>query len=126
MVGGHCIGVDPYYLTHAAAQVGYVPHVILAGRNVNDSMGHYVASHTVALIASRGGTPQAARALILGITFKEDISDIRNTRVIDIFRGLTDLGVSCSVFDPEADAAPAAIGFELLDRCAKRAYDPWS
>ena len=126
LVGGHCIGVDPYYLTHAAEQVGYVPHVILAGRNVNDSMGHYVASHTAALIASRGGAPHASRALILGITFKENISDIRNTRVIDIFRGLTALGVTCSVFDPEADSrtVQTQYGFQLLDDVARDApYD---
>ncbi len=126
LVGGHCIGVDPYYLTHAAEQVGYVPHVILAGRNVNDSMGHYVASRTATLIASRGGAPQAAKALILGITFKENISDIRNTRVIDIFHRLTELGVTCSVFDPEADSrtVQTQYGFQLLDDVTRDApYD---
>ena len=126
LVGGHCIGVDPYYLTHAAEQVGYVPHVILAGRNVNDSMGHYVASHTAALIASRGGTPQASSVLILGITFKENISDVRNTRVIDIVHGLAELGVNCSVFDPEADSVTVQTqyGFQLLDDVARDApYD---
>lgn len=126
LVGGHCIGVDPYYLTHAAEQVGYVPHVILAGRQVNDSMGHYVAKRTVALIESRRGATEHARVLVLGVTFKENISDIRNTRVVDIIRALSGLGIACSVFDPEAEphAVRAYYGFDLVEDVARDApYD---
>ena len=126
LVGGHCIGVDPYYLTHAAEQVGYVPHVILAGRQVNDSMGHYVAKRTAALIESRRGAIEHARVLVLGVTFKENVSDIRNTRVVDIIHTLRDLGMACSVFDPEATsrAVRAYYGFDLVDDVARDApYD---
>jgi UDP-N-acetyl-D-galactosamine dehydrogenase len=104
LVGGHCIGVDPYYLTHRAQQVGYHPEVILAGRRINDSMGSHVAREVVRhLLSNRDRSP--ATVTILGLTFKEDVPDIRNTRVIDIVRELESFGVPVQVFDPLADPA---------------------
>lgn len=104
LVGGHCIGVDPYYLTHRAQQVGYHPEVILAGRRINDSMGSHVAREVVRhLLSHRDRSP--ATVTILGLTFKEDVPDIRNTRVIDIVRELESFGVPVQVFDPLADPA---------------------
>ena len=91
LVGGHCIGVDPYYLTHKAQEIGYHPEVILAGRRLNDSMGAFVAAEVVKLMASRGGIPPHAKALLLGLTFKENCPDLRNTRVLDIAAELQDL-----------------------------------
>jgi UDP-N-acetyl-D-galactosamine dehydrogenase len=107
LVGGHCIGVDPYYLTHKAQAIGYHPEMILAGRRINDSMGHYVAHETIKLMI-KGGTPVAgARALVLGLTFKENCPDLRNTRVVDIVAELKSFGVEVDVHDPWIDAAEA-------------------
>lgn len=104
LVGGHCIGVDPYYLTYKAEQLGYHPQVILSGRRINDSMGKYVAEQTVKhLIAGRKAV-KSARVMVLGITFKEDVSDIRNSRVIDLIRELQEYGMDVHVYDPHADA----------------------
>lgn len=103
LVGGHCIGVDPYYLTFKAQEVGYHPEVILAGRRINDYMGKYIAGQTIKELINTGTAVKGGRVLIMGFTFKENVKDVRNTRVIDIYRELNEYGVQCSVFDPEAD-----------------------
>jgi UDP-N-acetyl-D-galactosamine dehydrogenase len=107
LVGGHCIGVDPYYLTHKAQAIGYHPEMILAGRRINDSMGHQVAHETIKLMIKRGTPVAGARALILGLTFKENCPDLRNTRVVDIVAELESFGVEVDVHDPWIDAAEA-------------------
>ncbi len=103
LVGGHCIGVDPYYLTHKAELVGYHPQVILAGRRINDGMGPYVARQTVKQLIHQGRNVLGAKVNILGLTFKEDCKDIRNSKVIDVIRELREFGIECHVHDPEAD-----------------------
>ncbi len=103
LVGGHCIGVDPYYLTFKAQEVGYLPEVILAGRRINDYMGKYIAEQTVKELIKSEATVKGSRILILGVTFKEDVKDVRNTRVIDIYNELQQYGAQPFVFDPEAD-----------------------
>lgn len=103
MVGGHCIGVDPYYLTYKAEEIGYRPEVILAGRRINDGMGKYIAEQTVKKLIEAGKPVKNSRVLVLGITFKENIPDIRNTRVIDVFNELKDYGVNPFIYDPLAD-----------------------
>lgn len=103
LVGGHCIGVDPYYLTFKAEEIGYNPQVILAGRRINDGMGQYIARQTVKLLIDSGKAVKGARILVLGITFKENVSDIRNSRVIDIIRELKEYGIKVMVADPLAD-----------------------
>jgi len=103
LVGGHCIGVDPYYLTHKAEQIGYLPQVILAGRRINDGMGKYVAENTVKQMIRAGKVVKGSRVLILGLTFKEDVPDIRNTKVVDIVTELKDYGVEVLIHDPLAD-----------------------
>jgi len=105
LVGGHCIGVDPYYLAQKAKQVGYHPEIILAGRRLNDSMGTYIASQIVKLMAQRDIRLKDSAILVLGITFKENCPDVRNTRVVDIIRDLKEYGAQVSVYDPQADAA---------------------
>ena len=104
LVGGHCIGVDPYYLTHKAQGLGYHPEIILAGRRLNDGMGQYVAGEVVKLMIRKGHMVKDSRVLLLGITFKENCPDIRNSRVIDAYRGLIEFGCKVDVFDPWADA----------------------
>lgn len=103
LVGGHCIGVDPYYLTYRAELAGYHPQVILAGRRINDGMGKYVAEQTVKMLISHGVLVNEAKVTLLGLTFKENVPDIRNTRVVDILHELREYGVSVSVADPLAD-----------------------
>ena len=103
LVGGHCIGVDPYYLTHKAQEVGYNPEIILAGRRLNDNMGIYVASQVIKLMIKKGYKVDGARVLVLGITFKENCPDIRNSRVIDVIQELTEFGCQVDVYDPWAD-----------------------
>ena len=100
LVGGHCIGVDPYYLTHKAQAIGYHPEIILAGRRLNDAMGSYVVSQLVKAMLKRRIQVEGARVLVMGLTFKENCPDIRNTRVVDIVRELTDYNVCTDVFDP--------------------------
>lgn len=107
LVGGHCIGVDPYYLTHKAQAVGYHPELILAGRRLNDGMGAHVASELVKAMLHRGLELRGARVLILGLTFKENCPDLRNTRVVDIIAELEQYGIEVDVHDPWADAAQA-------------------
>lgn len=104
LVGGHCIGVDPYYLTHKAQEVGYNPEIILAGRRLNDNMGIYVANQVVKLMIKKGHKIEGSKVLVLGITFKENCPDIRNSRVIDVIRELQDFGCNVEVTDYWADA----------------------
>ena len=115
LVGGHCIGVDPYYLTYKAESLGYHPEMILAGRRINDNMGKYVADQAVKLLIRTGRLVSGARVAVLGLTFKEDVPDLRNTRVVDIVRELQDYGVEVLVHDPMADPleAEAYYGIKL-------------
>lgn len=108
LVGGHCIGVDPYYLTHKAQAIGHHPEVILAGRRINDGMGEHIAARVIKLVLAKGINVAESRVLILGLTFKEDCPDIRNTRVIDIIRALEQFNVTVDVHDPWVDPAEAA------------------
>ena len=103
LVGGHCIGVDPYYLTHKAEMLGYHPHVILAGRYINDSMGAYIAQQTVKAIIQAGGAVKGSQVIVLGLTFKENCPDLRNSKVADVVRELTEFGCQVAVHDPLAD-----------------------
>ena len=125
LVGGHCIGVDPYYLTHKAQQVGFHPAMILAGRRTNDGMGAYVAGQLVKAMIKRRIEVEGSRVLILGLTFKENCPDLRNTRVVDIVAELDDYGVSAEVHDPWADPeeARAEYGIELVTEPKPGAYD---
>ncbi|MDR2891744.1 MAG: nucleotide sugar dehydrogenase [Deltaproteobacteria bacterium] len=107
LVGGHCIGVDPYYLTYKAQELGYNPQIILAGRRVNDGMGKYVAESLVKELIRAGCLVKGARVGILGLTFKENVPDLRNTKVLDIIAELADYGVETLVYDPEADPEEA-------------------
>jgi UDP-N-acetyl-D-mannosaminuronate dehydrogenase len=100
---GHCIGVDPYYLTHKAESLGYLPEVILAGRRINDGMGKYIAAEVVKLMIRKGQKIFGAKVLMLGITFKENCPDIRNSRAVDVVRGLEEFGCQVELFDPWAD-----------------------
>ena len=103
LVGGHCIGVDPYYLTHKAEMIGYHPQVILAGRRINDGMGKFIAEQTVKQMIAAGSHVKGAQVNVLGLTFKEDVPDLRNSRVIDIIHELRSFGVEVFVHDPIAD-----------------------
>ena len=107
LVGGHCIGVDPYYLTHKAEMVGYQPQVILAGRRINDGMGKFIAEQTIKHMIRNGSPVKGAPVTVLGLTFKEDCPDLRNSRVIDVIRELESFGVEVHVHDPIADAEEA-------------------
>ena len=104
LVGGHCIGVDPYYLTHKAQQVGYNPEIILAGRRLNDNMGIYVANQVIKLMIKKGHKIEGSKVLVLGITFKENCPDIRNSRVIDVIEELQEFGCNIDIYDPWADS----------------------
>lgn len=125
LVGGHCIGVDPYYLTHKAQQVGHHPEVILAGRRINDGMGAHVAQRTIKLMAQRGLAVAGARVLVLGLAFKQDCPDLRNTRVVDIVAELGQFGIAPDIHDPWVDAQQARheYGLILLDAPAAAHYD---
>ncbi len=116
LVGGHCIGVDPYYLTHKAQITGYIPQVILAGRSINDDMGDFVAAQTVKLMIQQGTLIKGSVVTVLGFTFKENVPDLRNTRVIDIVKALREYGVEVQIHDAYASAAEAheEYGVELL------------
>jgi UDP-N-acetyl-D-glucosamine/UDP-N-acetyl-D-galactosamine dehydrogenase len=117
MVGGHCIGVDPYYLTTRAEELGYYPQVILAGRRINDGMAAFLAQKTVKLLIERGVSPLGARARVLGVAFKEDVGDIRNSKVPDLVAELRAFGLDVDVVDPHADPEEARheYGLELAD-----------
>lgn len=107
LVGGHCIGVDPYYLTHKAEKLGYIPQVILAGRRINDGMASFIAQRTVKEMIHAGHTILGSTVTVLGLTFKEDCPDLRNSKVIDIIRELEDFGINVQVSDPMADPSEA-------------------
>ncbi|MBS0305651.1 MAG: nucleotide sugar dehydrogenase [Proteobacteria bacterium] len=113
LVGGHCIGVDPYYLTHKADMLGYHPQVILAGRRINDGMGKFIAEQTIKQMIAAGSHVKGARVNVLGLTFKENCGDLRNSKVIDIVRELRSYGVEVSVADPQADPAEAMHEYEV-------------
>ncbi|MBW7470439.1 Vi polysaccharide biosynthesis UDP-N-acetylglucosamine C-6 dehydrogenase TviB [Marinobacter sp. F4218] len=125
LVGGHCIGVDPYYLTHKAQAIGYHPEIILAGRRVNDGMGPYVAAELVKAMIKAGHTVANARVLIMGFTFKENCPDLRNTRVIDVVEELREFGCEVDVTDCWADNAEAEheYGITLVEEPPQRTYD---
>jgi len=125
LVGGHCIGVDPYYLTHKAESIGYHPEIILAGRRLNDGMGAYVVTQLVKAMTHRRLQVDGARVLIMGLTFKENCPDLRNTRVVDIIEELKDYNVQTDVFDPWADPSQAQeeYGFSTVQNPEFGAYD---
>jgi len=120
LVGGHCIGVDPYYLLHKSESLGYYPQVILSGRRVNDNMGLFVANKLVKLLIQKGKKIGGAKTLMLGITFKENCPDIRNSRVVDIYRELSDFGMDVDVYDPWANKAEVKKehGIDLISELA--------
>jgi UDP-N-acetyl-D-glucosamine/UDP-N-acetyl-D-galactosamine dehydrogenase len=107
LVGGHCIGVDPYYLTHKAEMIGYHPQVILSGRRINDGMGKFIAEQTIKQMIAGGSSIKGARVNVLGLTFKEDVPDLRNSKVIDVISELRSFGVEVAVHDPVAAAEDA-------------------
>lgn len=125
LVGGHCVGVDPYYLTHKAQEVGYYPEVILAGRRVNDNMGEYIAGQVIRLMNQAGITVGKARILVMGLAFKENCPDLRNTRIIDLINALKDDCVDVDVHDPwvNPEASAGEYGLELTVDLGKGVYD---
>ena len=125
LVGGHCIGVDPYYLTYKAQQLGYHPQMILAGRRINDNMSLFVTSQIIKLMLGKGIQPSAAKALILGLAFKENCPDLRNTKVVDIVNELSSYGSTVDVHDPWCDAAEAEreYGVNLVTEPKAGEYD---
>jgi UDP-N-acetyl-D-galactosamine dehydrogenase len=125
LVGGHCIGVDPYYLTYKAESVGYLPQVILSGRRINDAMGAYVAGQLVKAMIKKRIHVEGARILVLGLAFKENCPDLRNTRVVDIVKELKDYGATVDVHDPwvDADEAEHEYGFRPIATLEPGAYD---
>ena len=125
LVGGHCIGVDPYYLTHKAQEIGYHPEMILAGRRLNDNMATYVAGQIVKLMTHKRIHVKGSRVLVLGLTFKENCPDIRNSKVVDVIRELQKYGAAVDVHDPWVDPAQAKheYGIRLVRSLAPRRYD---
>ncbi|MBW4049693.1 MAG: Vi polysaccharide biosynthesis UDP-N-acetylglucosamine C-6 dehydrogenase TviB [Proteobacteria bacterium] len=125
LVGGHCISVDPYYLTHKAQEVGHHPDVILAGRRTNDSMGPYIANEVIRLMVRKGINPVGARILVLGLAFKENCPDLRNTRVVDIMQALEGYNARVDIHDPWVDTEEAheEYGIELLPQPVNDTYD---
>ncbi len=125
LVGGHCIGIDPYYLAHKAEEVGYHPELISASRRINDGMGMHVARRVLQLLATRDATPARPRVLVLGLAFKENCGDLRNTRVVDIVEELASFGARVDVHDPRVDAAEAQRehGCALVENPPIGAYD---
>ncbi len=125
LVGGHCIGVDPYYLAHKAESLGYHPEVILSGRRVNDNMGTFVVNKVVKLLIKKGHKINKAKALILGITFKENCPDIRNSKVIDIYNELEQFGMDIDIYDPHADIIEVEMeyGIKLCPSITEKKYD---
>lgn len=119
LVGGHCIGVDPYYLAQKAQEYGYNPEIILAGRRMNDEMGKYVAQQVIKLMIKKGHHIKGAKVLMLGITFKENCPDIRNTRAIDIYQELTEYGIDVCVYDPWADPSEVEHEYGI---CTKKEF----
>ncbi|MBF0158972.1 MAG: Vi polysaccharide biosynthesis UDP-N-acetylglucosamine C-6 dehydrogenase TviB [Magnetococcales bacterium] len=125
LVGGHCIGVDPYYLTYKAQEIGYHPEMILAGRHINDNMGHYIAAQVIRLMVKRAIHLPQARVLIMGLTFKENCPDLRNTRVTSIIDAFRDYGAEVEVYDPWVDPLEARneYGLELVPQPQPARYD---
>ncbi len=124
LVGGHCIGVDPYYLTHKAQEVGYHPNMILAGRRLNDDMGHYIASTVIKKMVKKGIDTANGRILVMGLTFKENCPDLRNTRVTDIIAEFSEYGIAVDVYDPwvSPDEAYREYQIKLVDQLQKNTY----
>ncbi len=124
LVGGHCIGVDPYYLTHKAQEVGYHPNMILAGRRLNDNMGHYIASTVIKKMVQKGIDTAHSRILVMGLTFKENCPDLRNTRVTDIISEFIDYGIAVDVYDPwvEPLEAKKEYGLTLVQKLCPNTY----
>jgi UDP-N-acetyl-D-glucosamine/UDP-N-acetyl-D-galactosamine dehydrogenase len=125
LVGGHCIGVDPYYLTHKATEIGYHPEMILAGRRINDNMGPYVAGEVVRLLTARKLPVKGARVLVMGLTFKENCPDLRNSKVVDVINELNRYGAKVEVYDPWVKPAAAhhEYGLRPIARPRNRSYD---
>jgi UDP-N-acetyl-D-glucosamine/UDP-N-acetyl-D-galactosamine dehydrogenase len=125
LVGGHCIGVDPYYLTYKSQEIGYHPEVILAGRRINDEMGTYISERVVKEMTHKRIHVVDANILVMGLTFKEDCPDIRNTRVVELVQGLEDYHANVDVYDPWADSESALeeYGLEVLSEPEKNNYD---
>ena len=125
LVGGHCIGVDPYYLAQCAQRFGYNPEIILAGRRMNDGMGEYVANETIKLMLKKGIQVLNSNILILGFTFKENCPDVRNTKVIDIYNALKEYNVNLTVYDPWADSniAKHEYGVSIQNKIPSFKYD---
>ena len=125
LVGGHCIGVDPYYLAQCAQTFGYNPEIILAGRRMNDGMGEYVANQVVKLMLKKGIQVLNSNILILGFTFKENCPDVRNTKVIDIYNSLKEYNVNITVYDPWAspEVVKYEYGIELINELPAEKYD---
>ena len=125
LVGGHCIGVDPYYLTHKAQEVGYNPEIILAGRRLNDNMGMYVANQVLKLLIQKEHKIAGAKVLVLGITFKENCPDMRNTRVIDLIETFTSFNCNVDIFDPWVDChdAQEEYGITPIEHLPEGKYD---
>ena len=125
LVGGHCIGVDPYYLTHKAQAIGYHPEIILSGRRINDGMGRHVASELVKAMLARSIQVNGSRVLVMGLTFKENCPDLRNTRVVDVVRELQDYNIAVDVHDPWINAAESEheYGITPVAKPEQGAYD---
>lgn len=125
LVGGHCIGVDPYYLTHKAQSIGYHPEIILAGRRLNDGMGSYVVSQLIKSMTKRCIQVQGSRVLVMGLTFKENCPDLRNTRIVDIVQELAEYNIEVDVYDPwvDKDEAMQEYGIQPISELAEGAYD---
>lgn len=125
LVGGHCIGVDPYYLAQKAQELGYNPEIILAGRRLNDSMGAYVASQVVKAMIKKNISVQDAEILLLGITFKENCPDVRNTKIVDVVSALADYGIKVTIYDPWANPAEVKheYGLEIITDLPSEKYD---
>lgn len=125
LVGGHCIGVDPYYLAQKAQEHGYHPEIILAGRRLNDSMGEYVASQVVKTMIKKGINVNGAEALMLGVTFKENCPDVRNTKIVDVIKALEDYGIKVTTFDPWANPSEVKheYGIESVSELPSKKYD---
>ena len=125
LVGGHCIGVDPYYLTYKAEQLGHHPQMILAGRRINDNMAQYVCSRIIKRMLAKSIQPKDSRALVMGLTFKENCPDVRNTKVVDIVSEMESYGANVDVWDPWVDKAEAKdeYGIDLIGEPEKGAYD---
>ena len=125
LVGGHCIGVDPYYLTHKAQSIGYNPEIILAGRRLNDNMGIYVANQVIKLMIKKGHKIEGSKVLVLGITFKENCPDVRNTKIVDLVRSLMDYGIKITIYDPLVSPETVFKEYQLesIQELPKQQYD---